>query len=265
MGARTNTFRWIGIGVLVPVGVLVVLVSIVGVRTIRPLSNAREDMDQLELELGEAARDIPLSDGSIPATRMELFLRLRAELFDACADYGPMQRAFGTVDSLDTRPDVGWDDVGEVSWVLGGAAFEITPFVARYFERRNAALLAVRMGLEEYAYIYALAYRDQLLASETRRQIFSDGGANSPGASEILRGCLERQLERGARDPGSLRDEVGRMVSDDARLPWQDGAPVTITASVEAWRDRLDANFCAVTAGLEMEVNADRAIRLALE
>lgn len=265
MGSRKTTTRWIGFGLLLPVAVLIVLVAIVGVRTMSPLANARDHLDELEQALGSAARYVPVADGAISAERMEVFLRVRMELFAACGEYGPMQRAFDTVDSLDTRIDPGWDDVGDVSQVLGGAAFEITPFVGRCFERRNAALLAARMGLEEYAYIYALAYRDQLMSEQTRRQIFSDGVTVSPGASEMLRTCLQRQLESGGGQLARLSAEIERMRSDPDRLPWQDLHPDAVRVSLEGYRDRLEVVFCPATAGLEMEATADRAIRLALD
>ncbi len=83
-------------------------------------------------------------------------------------------------------------DVGEVAKDLGGASLAITPFLARYFEKRNAALLDASMGLAEYSYIYALAYHDHLLSSQTGHEIFSDGGVISPQASIQLRECLIR-------------------------------------------------------------------------
>ena len=42
---------------------------------------------------------------------------------------------------------------GDVAVGLGSAALAITPFLARFFELLNKALLAAGMGLEEYSYI----------------------------------------------------------------------------------------------------------------
>ena len=65
----------IGIGLLLVVPML--LVAIVGVRTMSPLTDARESLSELEERLGEDARYVPTPDGAIPEARMELFLALR--------------------------------------------------------------------------------------------------------------------------------------------------------------------------------------------
>ena len=65
--------------------------------------------------------------------------------------------------------------MGDVAVGLGSAALSITPFLARFFELRNKALLAAEMGLDEYSYIFAVAYHDLLLTPQTLNEIFSDG------------------------------------------------------------------------------------------
>ena len=127
------------------------------------------------------------------------------------------------------------------------------------------------MGLQEYAYIYAVTYHDLLLSERTRNEIFSDGEALSPEASALLRGCLSRQLkarERSGDDEPRreyLEAEEKKMEEDSTRLIWQDGLPAAIQTSVMPYRQRLDGVFCAATAGLEMEQSALRALRVALE
>jgi hypothetical protein len=56
------------------------------------------------------------------------------------------------------------------------------------------------MGLEEYSFIHAVGYHDQILSERTRAEISSDGDALSSKTSAMLRGCLERQVE--AMGPG---------------------------------------------------------------
>ncbi|MCP4570780.1 MAG: hypothetical protein GY838_00350 [bacterium] len=256
------------------IGIPLLVAGVVGVKTWGPLQNAGEALNELDRSLGSAVAYVPPSSGGIPAERMELFLDIRSTLVASCEGYGNVRRGFDAVASLETRDPEDVKDAGEMGGVaagLGGAALSITPFLANYFEKRNTGLLAASMGLEEYSYIYAVAYHDQLLSEGTRGEIFSNGEAVSPEAAERLSGCLARQLQVGGRpvadDPrhGALADEVQRMEDDSTRLVWQDGLPATLQASVAPYRERLDAVFCSATAGLEMERSANRALRLALE
>ena len=87
----------------------------------------------------------------------------------------------------------------------------------------------------------------------------------------MLRGCLARQLETMAYadgesvQRGALEAELKMLEGDPARLIWQDGLPDAVRANVTPYRDQLDRAFCGATAGLEMEQDARRAIRVALE
>jgi hypothetical protein len=256
------------------VGVPLLVVGVVGVKTWVPLQEAGEAMDELDRSLGSQATYVPAQSGEISAERMELFLELRASLVTACEDYGGVRKGFDAVAWLETRdPSDPGDakEVGDVAYGLGGAALAITPFLARFFELRNDALLSASMGLQEYSYIYATAYHNLLLSEQTRNEIFSDGYALSPEASEMLRGCLTRQFE--AMPPaesqtplsGVMEEELMKMADDPTRLIWQDGLPDAVRSSVMPYREGLDRVFCGATAGLEMERNARRALRVALE
>lgn len=253
------------------IGLPLIVVSVVGVRTLMPLHQAKESLEQLERALGTAASYTPSALGAISAERMEAFVELRTRLIGACEEYRPVQLGFDSVASLETQDEARPEDIPHVVRSLGGAAFEITPFLARFFELRNDALLSLSMGLEEYSYIYAVAYRKHLLSGRTRVEIFSGGQALSPAASEMLRGCLRRQLAAANLADVStpwaagLDVELQEMVNDPSRLVWQDELPETIAASVLPYRERLDSLFCPATAGLEMERGARRALWLALE
>lgn len=266
-----STGRGCALFAVVLLMVPIVVVGTVAVRTWVPLHQARESLDELERTLGIEARYTPAPLGEISPERMELFLGLRVSLARICADYGEVQEGFDTVASLDSTGGKNAEQTIRAVHELGGAALEITPFLARFFELRNKELLAASMGFEEYSYIYALAYHDHLLSEDTRAEIFSDGDALSPEASRMLRGCLARQLKAALpEEPGtpwrtSLEEELERMDGDPSRLPWQDGLPEMIEASVAPYREQLDDAFCAATAGLEMERGSRRALRLALE
>jgi len=257
--------------VAIVVGVPLLVVGFVAVQTWVPLQKAGKALDELDQSLGATANYRPSASGEIPADRMELFLELRTTLVSACQGYGRLQKTFESIDSLEARDSKDAKEVGNAVLGLGGAALEITPFLARYFELRNDALLAASMGLQEYRYIYAVAYHDLLLAESTRNEIFSDDVPLSPKASEMLRQCLTRQLEdlqqSGDESPRTteVHAELEKMEDDPARLIWQDRLPDAIHASATPYREALDRLFCPATAGLEMERSSRRAIAVALE
>ena len=268
---KSSSVNWWAVLISIVVGAPLLVVGYVTVQTWVPLQKAGKALDELDQSLGAAATYRPTASGEIPADRMERFLELRTTLVSACEGYGKVQKAFESIDSLEARDSKDAKEVGNAVLGLGGAALEITPFLARYFELRNDALLAASMGLQEYCYIYAVAYHDLLLAESTRHEIFSDDLALSPKASETLRQCLTRQLEdlRQSDDQAArtteVRAELEKMEGDPARLIWQDRLPDAIHASVAPYREALDRLFCPATAGLEMERSSRRAIAVALE
>jgi hypothetical protein len=253
------------------VGVPLLIVGVVGVQTWIPLQEAGETLNELDRSLGSEATYFPAQSGEIPAERMELFLKLRTSLVTACDDYGQVRKGFDAVALLEENESSPPEEVGDVAVGLGGAALAITPFLARFFELRNDQLLAASMGLQEYSYIYAVAYHDLLLSETTLNEIFSDGKALSPEASNMLRGCLTRQLEATVKAGGevpirrALEAEGKKMEEDSTRLVWQDDLPDAVLASVLPYRDQLDKTFCGATAGLEMEREARRALWIAIE
>ncbi len=251
------------------VGVPLLIASVVGLKTWGPLKEAGQALEKLDQSLGSKATYIPSASGGIPAERMELFLSLRQSLFPVCEDYLYVRKGFDSVAALDSETPADLNEAGDAAAALGGASLSITPFLAGFFECRNNALLKASMGLQEYSYIYAIAYHDHLLSKQTRNEIFSDDEALSREASILLKGCLARQMDGLGVDEGPGPDAVAReldlMASDPTRLIWQDGLPEDITASVQPHRERLNQVFCGATAGLEMEQNARRAIRVALE
>ena len=248
----------------VAVGVPLLVVGVVGVKTWVPLKRAGKALEKLDQNLGHEAVYQPAPSGAIPAERMELFLELRTKLVTACEEYSGVRKGFDSVAELESKDPGDPKEVGDVAVGLGSAALSITPFLARFFELRNQALLAAGMGLEEYSYIYAIAYHDLLLAPKTLNEIFSDGRPLSPEASKQLRGCLARQLETTGL-AGEVGAELKKMEDDPFRLVWQDGLPEAVHASVLPFRERLDGLFCSAAAGLEMERDSGRALRVALE
>ncbi len=262
-----------GCGILaaIALGLILLVVGIVSVKTMVPLQRAGDSMAELEQSLGDAVNYTPSVSGNIPAGRMELFLKVRTELVVICDEYGTIRQAFDSIETLESQETLDMAGAGNAASGLGGAALDITPFLASFFEARNGALLRASMGLPEYSYIYAVAYHEHLLSPAIRAEIFSDGDALSPAASVMLGECLGRQREKMLRDGATpiqmalLEAEIQRMTDDPTHLIWQDGLPVAVLNSLAPYRERLDRMFCGATAGLELESTSGRAIRTALE
>ena len=137
------------------------------------------------------------------------------------------------------------------------------------------------MGLGEYTYIYAMAYHEQLLDAASEG-LFIEQGPVPDDVLAALRAMLSRQrdalIPQGDTQINAQGDaqgdarfaiqqieaEIAALERDSRRLPWRDGLPSTIEDSLVAFRDRLGQVHCGPTTGIEMDVTAGRAIRLAL-
>ena len=149
---------------------------------------------------------------------------------------------------------------------LASVGAGITPLVGEFFEQRNQALLEAEMGLGEYAYIFALSYRDRLL-EEPHHELFLEGGL-SPDVLELLRAALSRQFAASdaAADLRPLLERELRVLRDDPRrLPWAEQPPPVIEQSLSPFRDQLDRAYCGATAGIDMDLDSRRAMMLALD
>jgi hypothetical protein len=52
----------------------------------------------------------------------------------------------------------------------------------------------------------------------------------------------------------ALAAEIKAMETDKNRLPWQDGVPAVIEASLKPFKERLEASYSAMTNPLELAV-----------
>jgi hypothetical protein len=74
----------------------------------------------------------------------------------------------------------------------------------------------------------------------------------------LLQEMLKRQLQ--AAEPGSpwadtLADEIRKLERQPGKVPWTDGLPPAIAASLAPYRQELEDNFCAATVNLELSRN----------
>jgi hypothetical protein len=128
-------------------------------------------------------------------------------------------------------------------------------------EARNQTLLEEGMGLGEYMYIYALAYSEQLL--QVNDSPFADveqahvGNRARRELILILRNqlnALETVEVRTARPElaANLRDQIARLGSGRQVLPWENGLPPAVAASLAPYAELLTESYCEGIAKIEL-------------
>ena len=234
-----------------------------------PLGSASRARDRLEARFGAPGDFRPAPDGAIPAERLRAFLDVGARLAGSCEESEDLQAKMRRVERLDEGELPSGREVAGSTRGLAFVTAEIAPFIGTFFDRRNQALLEAEMGLGEYAYIFALAYRDRIAGEPTRGELFFEGGL-SPDVLGALRSCLSNQLDGATGDDApagrhrSLEREIRLMREDPQRLPWADRLPDAVQESLAPFRDRLDDIYCASIAGIAMDPDSGRALIIAL-
>jgi hypothetical protein len=250
--------RWfkgcaLGCGGLIIFGVLAIVGMTFSLRA--PFQEAHDDRQILEEHFGVASAFTPPVDGRIAPERVEAFLMVRDALAPIRAEFERVDREVGDFDELgtDEQPTIGeaLPAVARLTKTVMGL-----PWLLGEIERaRNRALVEAEMGLGEYAYIYVLAYHDQLTEPASASEMFSGTVLNDRLQDELLE-MLRRQHAAAVaiEHPGSdvLVDEIAELERDHDRLPWQDGLPASVAASFEPYRARIDATFSAAAAEFEL-------------
>jgi hypothetical protein len=284
----------IGCGVILLLVIGIVVLTAVFVRdSVRGFDTAVENRAALEERFGSPGDYVPPPDGAIPAERMELFLRVREGTASVRETVG---ETFGSFDIPDERAR----ELEEASFwerlrFVGGMsrnAFGLAGELGGFFEARNHALLDAEMGLGEYTYIYVLAYYSWLGHAPadgmpgTRVHVEPDGDAPPVTAGvrsmrrlsrrahgdliDMLRGQLGA-VDR-APDPmpsAEWRDvlaaEIAALQEDRFRVPWQEGLPAQIEASLEPYRQRLEATYDPLTDEFELQRVTKRGMSIQAE
>ena len=256
--------RWLagcGIAVVVGLGLIVLF----GYLMTAPFRQAVKD----ERELAERVASAPFTpapDGSIAPDRVQAFLSVRTALAGPCEGIAEFDRALQQMEALDKRENVSRTEALKLALSTTKAAMGMARKLGTFFVARDRALLDAGMGLDEYDWIYVLAYHGQLLQPRERdeRRAFHDAALNAR-VSEVLRGVVERQRAALAAAGGSPEQlaafdaEIAAMAADPRRLPWQDGLPDAVAASLAPLREQLDRAFCASAVGIELKTNKAHA------
>ncbi|ANM31023.1 hypothetical protein ABI59_17775 [Acidobacteria bacterium Mor1] len=254
--------RWLwGCGGLAALPFLIVLTVLI--LTLLPHRRADQVLSDLEQRFPTGSF-VPSTDGSLPPGDIDRFLAVQEQLAPSCDE---LRRVFGWMAAVEQDEVPGEGGVAEARRALRmtgnvlGAAGNITPSVAGFFEARNRALLEAGMGLEEYRYLFLAAYGARLDDAGMGRMPFNREGV-VPGQ---VRAQVVEFLERTGTS-GVLLAEAEALRADGARLPFAEGPAATAFGDQFAGRrERLDALFCVGRAGIELDREGTRALRIAVE
>ena len=228
----------------------------------------------------------PSPTGVLPPERVETFLRVRGLMADT------RRETEGSLSILSSDGPDGTEQVpgvlGELlKWGLGAAKVEgatnLIPQVVGFISARGDALLEAGMGPGEYLYIYSIAYYSWLAKSPADGPAFTLVGGDQDEDQgprggqdefdvreqrrELVLTRLNRQLlpmlrrQLAALDEGDtasagwrdeLAAEITAMENDRFRIPWRDGVPEPIAASLEPYRQQLRSSYSALCNSLEV-------------
>lgn len=276
-----STQKWLvgcGAGCLV----LVLLAVLAGYGTFqlgREMISTFEDSQTLSEEVaarhGRIADFTPEPSGHITAGQIENFLLVR-------------QRTRNELDQVEISlarlsGDSGQSDPAGSGWlarVYSGVNF--LPAIAKYLRARNQALLESEIGMGEYLYIYSLAFYVNLGRSPADGPAFTLEGGDGRGDKDefevreerrfriqsdlnrLLLPAMRNQLAKLEAQPATgidqgwksrLLDEIELMERDSYRIPWSDGLPEAIAASLAPFRKRLESSYAPMTNAIEIQRN----------
>lgn len=285
--SSNTTKKWlVGCGIGCAVIILILIVLGVGgyvffKNMIGEFKVQEELMATLTERYGEIREFCPDPDGSIGPSRIEAFLSVRKA-------FAPFQEKL-EISMRELQDKAGQSEV-EVKkpkniFEMVKLGFGLIPQIAEFMKFRNQALLDAEMGMGEYYYIYAISYFSWLGKLPEDGPDFelmgpedSESHLGEMDKVEILEErrdsmlrrlhrtllpMLQNQLEKlvatGASETLSewkdlLEAEIQAMEKDRFRLPWEDGLPDVIKASLEPYRNRLEQSYNAMTNPFELTI-----------
>ncbi len=278
--------KWLvgcGVGCLA-VLVVVFIIGLGGVLTVRKVAGgfkeAQQAVSRVEGEFGPPEAYTPEADGRIPADRIEAFLAVREATSTVRGRLGArVEELEAMTGDQDPQQKSGLRKFLTVMRTGAGAI----PRIAEFERNRADALMAKRMGLGEYWYIYSLAYYSSLKKDPgdgPSRLQTQDGGDNirlddhtdPQDIRESRRSKMSRQINRffrrvlgnGVRDSRpaekspektpwvqAAEKELAALEEKPDRIPWEDGLPPQIEESVRPFRDKLDRSYDPILSPLE--------------
>jgi len=255
-----------GVVVLVIVALVVagLVVNAGGSRTIK----ARE---RLEARVGTVGDFTPWADGAVPADRLERYLSVRRALAAYCDEFTRAAAEFHGMQELDALPDDqrprGREMAGRVGRALRGMG-RVVGNLHAYLLRRNELLLEQEMSLGEWTFLHAMVYYS-LLGHSPQSFALEDAPEVPRIYTTRVAGEVRAMIARHAEDPRAVAEdpdhaawagELERLRDDPARIPFADGLPPRLAASLAPYRAALEALWCPATDELDLSITKREGI-----
>lgn len=285
--SSNTTKKWLvgcGIGCAVIILILIIL-GVGGYMFFKNLVGSFEEQEELMIMLTERYGEIrdfcPEPDGAIGSSQIEAFLSVR----DAFAPF--REKLEISMQGLQDRAGKSEVEVKKPKNIfeMVKLGFGLVPQIAEFLKFRNESLLDAEMGMGEYYYIYTIAYFSWLGKLPEDGPDFEVTGEEDRGVRlgemdieeirEERRDSMLRRLHRtllpmlqnqnkklmarGSSDTQSewrelLKAEIQAMEEDRFRLPWEDGLPDVIRASLDPYRDRFEQSYNVMTNPFELTI-----------
>lgn len=273
MGDGQSKVKWYlfwGCGAILLIPILAVFSVIV--RTWVPLRTAEASQAELEQKFGPPATFVPAPHGELAPERVEAFLEVRRSMMEICPEFEALEVAIaGFEEEVSEKEKPTGKELVKVGKFFVMALGDLTPLVGNLFERRNEALLEAGMGIGEYVHLFTLAYGERLAEDDVKAMLFAGGESLPPQTGAVLRSMLVSQQRRASTSGAAiamrsaLDSELAALAEEPGRVPWQDGLPDPTLRSLAPFRERLNLQFCSGTAVMEIDLDPDRAMELALD
>jgi len=281
----SNTKKWLigcGIGcgaVIIIVGILITAGYFFVKNIVDEFKDTEAMMSTLTERYGRIREFCPPPEGAIKSERLNAFLEARK----ACAPVREkMSQSLTALAEKKESSDIEIKTPKNIFKMIR-LGFGIIPEIAEFIKSRNQSLLDAEIGLGEYYYLYAISYYSwleksvgdgpdfQIMGPDDGEGRFRYWDREDIGEDRrermrrkinhmilpMMRCQLEKQKEKNA--PGAsaewrraLAAEIKAMEVDQKRLPWQDGVPEVIAASLKPFRSRLEASYSPMVNPLEL-------------
>jgi hypothetical protein len=278
--------KWL-IGCGIGCGVVILLIVILGVggyvfvkNIVKGFEETEAITDALTERYGEIKDFCPDPGGAIKPERLEAFLSVRSSTEQVKE---ALENSIGILSDEEGESQFKEESSpGVLTKIKTG--FGIIPLIAEFYSKRNQALLDAEMGLGEYYYIYVVSYYSWLGKSPSdgleynlvdedeedrgvywrRRRSHNIEDRKDDVLKQLHRQILPMMQNQFAKLTGidispirgpwraRLAAEIEAMEADRFRLPWQDGLPDVLEASLRPFRGRLEASYSKILNALEM-------------
>jgi hypothetical protein len=263
----STTRKWVigcGLGCAGAIVLAIVVPLLFGLAMMGPMNRAVDAQKALTAEMGD--RDSYMPPAGVPGPdRLEAFLAVRRAVMPLCPRFTEIAADFERMDDLGSQSDrPGKGEMFRAITQVSGSVLGIIGDIGELNQARNEALLAERMGLGEYTWLYTLVYHSWL-----GHPVPDGGHGTGDGDSESDSRHVEKQrislIGMMRRHAGAL-DEAGQAESatvwreeadrlersaDEAPFPGG-GLPPGWAAAFAARGDELRAAWCEPMAEFEL-------------